>query len=669
MGRPAVLLACACLALVAARPASAGDAPEPSTPLPQTQVYYNARIALRDGRPHDVLRLWLLRNALARQGEVPAHDGDFRSAVWVALAAAGLCFDGVPDDDDADGANLWPLALHNWLVRSTSKQPPPEEPNTFSSFSAGFQQRRFSLYDVLSVEELRAARFTRGFCLRPYLTLPTLDTLHWLDLEDRLSVGITMRDLLERSRRTLRRDRVRGDAVLETRLFDLDLALGRLARAAVRRETGLLGQIARTTGVSEAALTLLREERLEAVRKGEYTELLRRALAWDELDWFSLSEARRVSLFRESLETHGHVVEVQPELRRAFLQNVDALITRERGTELEQWLGFLARPPSTSGEKMADAPEAAREPTLDLELVRAVALGERGERLLALTPAQGFREGAAVALWRGTDALERGELLSAMRAFALAMRRAEESRAGDATHRLAKRWFAYVLAQHQADEESLALLREFVPPLERNELLEVLLWRAAFHADEASFTRVAASARRGGALDQRIGQLAHLARGDAGAMWRQVREDAKDNPHHVYRFVKQLTEELATEPLDVRARNQTTLRLAKELLLEIAAGADRGLAKRVHEQLERMQTLLDGIALYDESAEGRARAAAPGAEAYAGSLRLAPADPLPWPFVYPTVQPPSPFAPLQLTPLEWLDDEGARVFGWYIHER
>jgi hypothetical protein len=660
MPRRAPLLACALLAL-APRPApgaASAAVQAPSLP-PQTSIYYNARIALREGRHHDVLRLWLLRNALVQQGEAPRDDSDFRSALWVALAGAGLCHDGIPDDED--GAGLWPLALHNWLVRSTSKEPPPPQPRTFTSFEAGFQQRRFSLYDVLSTEEVRAARFARGRCLRPYLALPRLNTPHWLDLSDRLSVGITMRDLLERAQQTLRRDRVRGEAVLETRLFDLELALGRLAKAAVRRDTGLLGQLARTTGVSEAALTLRRQQRLEEVRQSEYTALLRRCLSWDELSWFSLREARRLALFAESVEAHRDDPEVAGALRRAFLQNVDSLLAMQRGAELEQWLGFVMREAPTSADD--DSPRR------DEELVRALVLGERGERLLGMGPEAGFRERAAVALWRGTDALQRGEMLDAMRSFALAMQRSEESRSGDEAHRLAKRWFAYVLALHEADEESLALLREFVSPLERNELLEVLLWRAAFHADAASFERIAASARRGGALDARIRQLRALAGGDAGGMGRQVRDDFEDNPHQVYRFVQQLTEELATEPLDVRQRNQPTLRVAKELLAEVAQNANRGLLKRVHEQLERMQVLLDSLELYDESAEGRARAAAPGAETYAGSLRLAPADPLPWPFALVAPQPPSPFTPLQLTPIEWLDEEGVRVFGWHIHER
>src|SRR5690606_25288820 len=129
-----------------------------------------------------------------------------------------------------------------------------------------------------------------------------------------------------------------------------------------------------------------------------------------EHDWFALSEARRVSLFRESLEAHRDDEELRPALRRAFLQNVDALLDKARGAELEQWLGFLTRLSTTRRVE-------AEEPSRDTELVRAVVLGERGERLLALGPEQGFRERAAVALWRGTEALERGALLDAMRAF------------------------------------------------------------------------------------------------------------------------------------------------------------------------------------------------------------------------------------------------------------
>jgi hypothetical protein len=657
------------------------DGPERTVLPPQTAVYYNARIALREERYQDVLRLWLLRNALKQQDETPLHDDDFRSGLWVALAGAGLCHDGLAEDNGKNGAGLWPLALFNWLTRSSSRQPAPGQPRSFTSFDYGFQQRYFSLYDVLSYEELMSARFVRGTCFRPYIERMLLGQYRWLDLKDRLSYGIMMRDLLMRAQNTLRTDRVRGHIVLEARLFDLEVALARLAKSKIRRETGVLAQMARMTGVSATAMAFIREEKLQDLRRTEYAGLLRQSLTWTESDWFALSRNRRVALFTETVDSFSGDNRMEPLLYHTVLQNMDSVIRREDGDELNLWLGFasaktMSVAASTDLQEEESAPKA--NPGQNVEwilgerlhrpLIADIALGSRGERLLGLDPSTGFRERAIIALWRGVDYLERGESMDAMRSFALAMKRAEESRQSDTVYRLSKRWFAYVLAQHKADAEALAILKEFVPALERNALLEVLLWRAAFYVDKDSFERIASLVRRGGAMDFRVRHLRELAKGDAGKMWAAVREELKDTPHAVYKFSKQLTEELATETFDVRANNRSTLELGMRVLSELEGEVNRGLQRRIGEQLERMQSLLDRMEIFDASIEGRARAATPGAEAYAGSVRLAPSDQLPWPFLYPQVQAPSPFSALKIVPIEWLNENGERVFGWQIKE-
>jgi hypothetical protein len=75
-----------------------------------------------------------------------------------------------------------------------------------------------------------------------------------------------------------------------------------------------------------------------------------------------------------------------------------------------------------------------------------------------------------------------------------------------------------------------------------------------------------------------------------------------------------------------------------------------------------------GILDVGGSARDAASALAPSSEVYAGSVRLAPSDPLPWPFHAPAVEAPSIFTPLDLSPVEWLDRSGALVFGWRIGE-
>jgi hypothetical protein len=72
---------------------------------------------------------------------------------------------------------------------------------------------------------------------------------------------------------------------------------------------------------------------------------------------------------------------------------------------------------------------------------------------------------------------------------------------------------------------------------------------------------------------------------------------------------------------------------------------------------------------YDESVLGRAKAGAPTRESYAGSVRLAPADPAPWPFPVSQVPAPDPFTPVLLTPIEWKEtSDGPLIYGWRMHE-
>ena len=61
-------------------------------PSDQTVLFYNARLALRDGKPADALRLWLMRNVVANRDQaVGRYDEEFRSVVWASTGALGLC--------------------------------------------------------------------------------------------------------------------------------------------------------------------------------------------------------------------------------------------------------------------------------------------------------------------------------------------------------------------------------------------------------------------------------------------------------------------------------------------------------------------------------------------------------------------------------------------------
>jgi len=665
---------------------STGKAPPAPPPLssaaktepPQTVVYWNARLALREGRPVDVLKLWLLRNAIeAREtsrGAASVHDGDFRSTVWAALGETGFCPDGFIEDDD--GAGVWPIAIHNWLLKNMRREA-PSQPNPWSSFRGSVQQRSVSLYDVLTVEELRTVRFARAFCLTPWVQQPRLfvdnGALQWVDLDDRLSVGLMLKDMLRVAQRTTHPDKVAGLALIETRLFDLDVTLTRLQAIKARQETSALDQALRAAGVTPGGRFELAQRRQAAFGSSPAAVLWRTAMGWPASEWLSLREDRRNSLFADADSGLAGVVDAT--VRDALVIDIaDALLDQKNGAGVARWLGFAA-PPQASPPSQATPAQATDDVTAGHaglasrtgRLQEALYAGARGERLLGLDVATGFRERSAIALHRGVDAVKAGETLAALRSFAFALAHADESSDPEGMHRLCRRWLAFVLSQYATTDEVIGIVEAFVPAADYAVVVDSLLWRAAFHQDMASFDGVCASAKRrkAGTVGRMCTQLEPLARGEPVALWAAVESGAGGGAGAV-RFAERLLDELSTEPLDVRHNQRQNLQLMLRVFDDAAVGSATT-AKKIEVLRRRVQGLLDGIEAFDDSVRGRVAAAAPDGEAYVGSVRLAPADPLPWPFPRPAATPPNPFLPIQLRPVE-RSTEGATVSAWTLAE-
>ena len=632
----------------------------------QTLAFENARLALRDGKPQDALRLWLLRNALESSGTPPTHDSDFRSVVWAALGETGFCADGMIEDD-VGGAGLWPLSVHNWLIKNVAK-PPPEQPSPWSSFRGGVQQRSISLRDVLSLQELKSVRFYRASCWIQHTTQPQLSTssssLQYVDMDERLSVGLMMRDLIALAQRTLMKDKVEGLAVLQTRAFDLDVALTRMQASAAKQENSLTDQLLRSAGVSPGGRFQFAEQKKEALAASSATRLWRSAMTWPAREWLSLSPQRRLSLFVDA--DLGLGPDNIASRERVILDVTDELIRRKDGAEVQSWLALSGRwfrlPNTDEGQTRAADPDRLR-------LMTAMTSGERGERLLALTPADGFRERGAIALHRGVAFLKAGDTLEALRSFAVALSHADDSVDAENVHRLAQRWLSFVLGQYVSSEEVLGVVDRFVPAVDYGVVVESLLWRAAFHGDVDSVARLTASARR----KRNVGvqtlskQLQPLAEGDPGRMWTEL-TSSKQSDAAQARFAERLLDQLALEPLDVRANHRQTLALLLGQLDPMIARATAAQQKRLTKVRLRAQTLRDGVGDFDDEVRGRLDAISPDKEAYAGSVRLAPADPLPWPFAAPRPTPPNAFVPIKLVPVEWRAADDTLVFGWSMRE-
>jgi hypothetical protein len=614
---------------------------------PQTQVFYNARLSLKDRKPKDTLRWWLLRNALSQQGQGPVgDDANFRSTVWAALGDLGLCPDGFRKDTTG-GANLWPLALHNMTLRFSTSGEPPEPVIPFDAFEAAQQQRFISLHDVLDAAELKSITFYPTPCNEPHATFAQLQWAPPGELTDRLKLGEVLRSLLVYALTAVKTEQFRSLAVVEARLFDLNLELARL-EAQQAREAALVAMqkaTAKTKGISQSALADIQKQKEVWAPNSQQAEFLKHALQWRIDEWLSLSRERRLALFARAQRFADSPAERDMLAQRL----VDALIERQDGTELTLWIRLLQ---------------------LDPLQQRNLVSGERGKRMLALDASTGFRERAPVALARGIAFLEQGDRREALRSFAQALRTAEDSAAAAVCTALARRWLSYVLGFFETNDDIIATLKALVPQLEYNLVIDELVWKAALRADGDSFERLAASARRGGAFDNRVALLRHLSRGQAGQLIDTLTAQSTEEPHSFLRFVDATLEHVEGEDVEVRQALTPFVKGLSRLLDRLSAHEkySKTQLRRAGELGQRAQAVLAGLMQLTESTTGKARDLTPGQSAFAGNVRLAPADALPWPFPSFEATAPSPFRPLILEPEEWRSPKGSLVFGWKVTE-
>lgn len=621
-----------------------------AAPPPEVLIHHNARMALREDRPLEAVKLWLLRNALRSETDrIGPQDGDLRSVTWAALGALGLCPDGLPDDDPAEtaGAGLWPLALHNWVVRNRRPPPPAPDGSPFAAFAVGRQQRHVSLHDVLDAAELDALILRRTDCWWQNRIVAEV-ARPWSELADARVAAQALRWLLRRGLRTIDRDRVVGVAAIEARIFDLDLRLAGIDARDLRRTKREAVDAGRRSGLSRDELRALkRETGDDAPVDRQARRILERSLAWTPEEWLTLSPDRRQYLFAHAAE-QGVEQGRRAEVTALALALIDRLAEAGRGAEVQ---GFVAH--------VGDDPEARR----------AVWSGARGARLLALDPASGFRERAPIALHRGVDALGAGRMTEALTDFARALQWAEDSREAPAVSALARRWLSFVAAQFRVTDELLAMLHRTVPRTDYAAILEDQLWHAALNADAESFARALRHPAGRGALMHRAERLRPLAEGDAGAFAEAMLADLEAQPHFALRFLDVFVERLQAREAEVRARYVPLLRRLVQRLEAARVDESGRASRRIDALIDRMRGLADALAPLptDASPEARAHGLSPDRALFAGSVRLAPTDALPWPFVAPVVQAPSVFTPLELRPEEWWVD-GALVYGWRVRE-
>jgi hypothetical protein len=616
-------------------------------PSPQVETFYNARISLREGNPTDAMKFWMLHQSLFQmERQKNLFEADFRSVLWASLAELSLCPDGVPIDN-AGGAGLWPLAAHNWLIINGGREG-AEQQNPFDAFEAQTQQRFVSVHDVLSLEELKTVEFAAGStCFLPNVLQFNRGESVFIALDDPLKLIPLLRSLLKQSLTTLDLKKVVSTVPIQARMFDLDLALVEAQRNALQRKGRAAEEMAREVGVTASGARSAGKLAEQWKPDSPQAVFLRNALLWKSSEWMLLSSERRLFLFAQAqfFAPPGETLE------RVLLSIVDELIAQKNGVELSQWLGFLN-----------DSKFKQQKPIV-FESVR-------GEQLLSMDIQTGFKERSVIALHRGVSFLESGHLFESLSAFAFALSKADESSQAEKCRALSLRWLSFVLAQFEATPEVIAVLKALVPKRDYVTVIEDLVWRAAWLSDAASFERLASTTPKGASFDVKVENLRPLSLGNAGALANRLRDAALDQPYLTLRFVKQLLERLQLESAEVRKAQLPTLKVLLEVLaqIEVSQGPKSSTARIAKEQIAVVNSMLDGLLVFNPSEQAKARNLDRQREAFAGNIRLAPSDALPWPFSMPEPSPPSPLVPLKLVPVEWRGEAQQLIFGWKFTE-
>ena len=161
-------------------------------------------------------------------------------------------------------------------------------------------------------------------------------------------------------------------------------------------------------------------------------------------------------------------------------------------------------------------------------------------------------------LHQGIHAIQTGDYLAGFKAFAESIAVADTSTRPDKVRNLALRWIAHTAGQFTLDKTLLSILEKSLPKLERIEILESLLWQAAWSGDEAAFKLGEKQLARRRAATERMATIRPLAGGNIKMLIRNLKQVSTQRPSAAIKIVEVL-QTFERQTLERRRAHRTTL--------------------------------------------------------------------------------------------------------------
>ena len=580
---------------------------------PYKDLYHNAYLALEEGDFRKVMKIWYIHNSIENSVVSKPHLPDLKSATWLAIDQLRLCPDNMLSD--SNGGGLWPIILHNYVVRNhrSNKRIRPLPDHSLSTFETGIMRRPIHLKSILSPEEIRRYKPYVGKCQSMNTILEDFGLeFESLDLDEKEFTSVVLRKLLHLAASEVNLDSDIRDYVAY-RIFLINLY--HASRSGPTPDEQMEVQRAEEDNDDE-------DEASEPVDYKKWRQEFLILMKMGKEQWLNLPMDDR----RAMLSLYNELEEGGDPLRNATYDRLLSYeITAQDLSLLPEIIGFR-----TKGKR-------------DLAYLNS----NEGQDLIALGKNDRFPEIGALVGPLGVEAYHKGDLVRALEYFSVAIRHSSESSNGGAYYTNAMNWVKYIIMSHRFNKRLLNFTKTYLPKGAYKRLISSLVWSGAFHKESHLFrSSIFKDPTYSMRTRKLVAWLKPLALGQETLFISRLAKDLKTKPRNTIKQLAIFMEKLEEEPLPV-IKSLAPLLSAIRFKLENTSSR-RGYIEKKSEPLK--SKIDEVLAPFEkETIEASDRRLKNGKSLSLGSLRLEPSYVWPWPFNIPDKSSIHIFRPIDLT--------------------
>lgn len=534
------------------------------------EIYHNATIAAEQGQFRAVLQNWFLYQSLVDSEKMKFDKVHFLPILWTAADKLDLCFDQI--QTDLDTANIWTIALYNYIARHRRdiKGKNSNPANLVSSFEKGVQSRTVNAASILDAEDIASLQPYRDDC----------------DLTSTL-LSAQIQQFSTRTSKPSQERKNRAELLLTI------LKLVKEKAALTGGETWLSSQ--------ELALSLYISDDKDKVDP-RYEQTILSLVHSEKQKLLTIAPEMRLYL----LQIYAKANESGDNRRNQLIRWLDFAIETEDPRLISHLLGTIYQ--------------------LDPERLFDFWKGIRGDNMLRLAEKKVTNDGAPIAMARALDAYANSQIIESLKMLAIAIRLAPDASGAD-LDRLAMSWIKHILIQYRFDQRLLDFIESYLDRARIREIFQDLLWRSALMGEKQLVSKSRYSDYLNSRLKQNLPYLELVASRRFESFVSRLRIQQKNEQRQALHVAQELIAHVKKEPFPVM---EELIPLLKGIHRELESQlANENIRKKIGQELleEYDRVLVHGT---DTSHFQQDRRIRTGNAIDIGAMIVPPSSKIPW---------------------------------------